>query len=539
MANLPSIRLKRKLKLKFFPKLIITSQSGVAHVLLLIFLIAGVGLGTVLIQQRTDFLPSASDDDEEDDDGGYEGDRASEPDHGETNVESENAETEQRDSGGGGDDTTASDGQSLDSQSDETKEAFKAAYGENAEEAWKAEHEKELETGKTADGRDIVDGKPVDPAKEEKEYQSEVSKSLQNAQQAREAAQKDYDAAKEVGDTEAAIAAFNNLAAAQKDVEKYEQELQEAALATGKASTSFDQAVDGALTDSVTIDQVGKVVGGMATEHGASPQEAARKAAEAAAARGGTSENISGAAAAAALAAGASPEEAMKAAANATSGGEDTSALDAAISVGNNPDLGLSSEQIAEAAAKIAESKGYSAEQLGQSLSAVPGLTQEQIESAKADYAARQESLAKAATKVTEPARAEPAPGPAPVPVKPVEPPLRDPLPTKPDSAQPVATNYEVTSKNNGTSGPVPDGTVSQEGFEVKSGETGVHQANVSVFTNKQGEAETATVQISKWNGDEDLDPFNVDPKEVTDSSGKIDPEKVEKVVNSKLSGSR
>ena len=55
-------------------------------------------------------------------------------------------------------------GQSLSDQSQETRDAFYEANDRDlgrAQETWVAEHNRELETGFTADGRVIVDGKPV------------------------------------------------------------------------------------------------------------------------------------------------------------------------------------------------------------------------------------------------------------------------------------------------------------------------------------------------------------------------------------------
>lgn len=92
-------------------------QKGfIAQILLIALLIAGVGIGSYLIKQRTNILPQA----------------------------------QER--------TVACDGQTLNSQSTESQNAFRAAYGEGAPAEWVRQHEQELADKGTPCGSGKAEG---------------------------------------------------------------------------------------------------------------------------------------------------------------------------------------------------------------------------------------------------------------------------------------------------------------------------------------------------------------------------------------------
>ncbi len=100
-------------------KKILTGQSGIAQILILLFMVSAIGLGTYLIEQRTNLLPKAA---------GR---------------------------------TVACDGQSLSGQSDQSKNDFTNKYKERAAEAWVEEHELDLIKIGTPCGKDSTGSSPV------------------------------------------------------------------------------------------------------------------------------------------------------------------------------------------------------------------------------------------------------------------------------------------------------------------------------------------------------------------------------------------
>lgn len=383
------------------------SQRGVAQLLLLILLIAGIGVGTLVIQQRTNLLPHAEQE-------GYEGDRESEPDHGETNVESEKAETEQRDDGGN---SPGDDGSTFENQSKETKDAFRAAYPDDPEGAWNAEHAEELRTGYTRDGREIRDGKPVEKDQDgdgdidvaDAALQVQIARENQAAIRERDAAKEEFDriVANDNYDIVAAKAAFERLQQAEAKIAESGQSYAEAVAITHARENDFNKAVESAMSSKdISDEDLGSVIGHIASLFGKTPEQAAQEAAQAIADQYQyTSSSIGSAAGMAAYAAGGSAQKAMSAAADAIAQRSDnpTQALNSAVATGQA--LGLSNEEIAAQVRSIADQKGYEPE-LAESLIGIPGLENRS--------AAETEALAEKLVKGTKGDMATPAAGPPP-----------------------------------------------------------------------------------------------------------------------------
>lgn len=143
----------------------VNSHRGFAQVILLLFLLAGIAVGTIIIQNRTNFLPHAQEDtviwenppeesqpDQPDEDAPGEEGRT--PEENPDDANSDQGGTSDNGSGNQGDSTSdqAADGQSLESQDPETQRMFRDTYCPNnngvncdaAKQRWVTEHDEDV-----------------------------------------------------------------------------------------------------------------------------------------------------------------------------------------------------------------------------------------------------------------------------------------------------------------------------------------------------------------------------------------------------------